>query len=215
MKYYKILILIVFVLYCSSSPEKTETEIDTKKVETPENNTSVPPPKKEEPEKKVETEKRAKAETVEIVIKEDKIQDVKDYNSAGMKYFSKKDYKSSLRYYVKHKEEQEKKGMIGTNGYATTLHNIGMVYSRMGENDLALEHYTRSMAVMDSIGLQKTSDYATTLFNVGKLFYKNYKKPCEAVHWLKKAVELEEKLDHPDLAKDKKYYMQVDGECED
>ena len=47
------------------------------------------------------------------------------------------------------------------------------------------------------------------------IFYQNYKKPCEAVHWLEKAVELEEKLDHPDLAKDKKYYMQVDGECED
>lgn len=209
MKHSKVVILALYIFYCSSSSKQVEKEEKNQNtIKKSEKVALVESPTKNKPEKNTHKQR------VKINIKEDRMEDVKDYNSAGMKYFSKRNYKTSLRYYIKHKEEQEKNGLIGTNAYATTLHNIGMVYSRLGKDDKALEHYTRSMAVMDSIGLQNTSDYATTLFNIGKLFYQNYKKPCEAVHWLERAVRLEEKLRHKDLTRDRKYYMKVDGECE-
>jgi tetratricopeptide (TPR) repeat protein len=62
-------------------------------------------------------------------------------------------------------------------GEATTLNNIGGVYSELGEKQKALEYYSQSLPLRRAVG--DRSGEATTLNNIGKstqIWEKNRKR---------------------------------------
>jgi tetratricopeptide (TPR) repeat protein len=62
---------------------------------------------------------------------------------------------------------------------ATTLNNIGSVYSNQGRYPQALENYQQSLTIARE--LQDRSQEATTLFNVGSVYQKQEAYPFR--HW--------------------------------
>ncbi len=72
-------------------------------------------------------------------------------------------------------------------GEATTLDNIGLVYSRIGQPQKALEFYHAALPIRKEVG--DSSGEATTLGNIG-LIYRDTKRPTEAIKNLEQSVEI-------------------------
>ena len=53
-------------------------------------------------------------------------------------------------------------------GEATTLNNIGQVYSDLGENQKALQFYNQALLILRAVGDRRGE--ATTLHNIGQVY---------------------------------------------
>ena len=76
----------------------------------------------------------------------------------------------------------------------TTLNNIAAIYKDKGDCSAALKQYEQSLAIAKEIG-DKAGE-AIRSWNIG-LLHKDQGKLTEAEHYLSRAVELEEQLEHP------------------
>jgi tetratricopeptide (TPR) repeat protein len=81
-------------------------------------------------------------------------------------------------------------------GLATTLNNIGGVYDSLGQREVALEYYGRALPIMEEVGDRYGE--SVTRYNVA-MIYRAQGRLAEAVAELKRVVELDRLVQHPDL----------------
>ncbi len=94
-------------------------------------------------------------------------------------------------------------------GQAATLNNIGGSYSSTGQPEKALEYYRQALPICEEVG--DRSGEAVTRYNVA-MIYREQGKLRRAVAELRKVVELDELVKHPDLESDRAMLAQVEQE---
>ena len=134
-------------------------------------------------------------------------------SSIGSVYHLKGEYDVALEYYSRAKKVRDNLGLQNTSEYAITINNIGSAYYSKGDNNMALEHFFNAKRIRDQLGLQNTSEYAIIMHNIGELYYKKLNKPCEGAKYMRKCVEIEERLGHKDAGSDRKYLKKIESDC--
>jgi len=157
-----------------------------------------------------------KAETIRIEVG-DRAGLGTTYNNIGLIYSKKGEWDRALEYYQKAETIRIEVG--DRAGLATTYNNIGGIYSNKGEWDRALEYYLKdeaiSLEVGDRAGLATTyNNMAEITLSIHDLINENLaryqfaqilqaqRKYSRAVPHLERCVEIDRKLNHPDLQTD-------------
>jgi TolB-like protein len=131
----------------------------------------------------------------------------------GIVYEYKNQYDQALEYYFRAKRIRDNLKLQNNSEYATTINNIGSAYYSKGKNDLALEYFFNAKRIRDQLGLKNTLEYAILMHNIGDLYYKNLNKPCEGARYMRKCVEIEERLGNKDADSDRKYFKKIESDC--
>jgi tetratricopeptide (TPR) repeat protein len=87
-----------------------------------------------------------------------------------------------------------------TTHEATTLNNIGHVYSALGDKRKALDFYEQALPLRRQVGDRWGE--RTTRYNMG-MVYEGMSDLARAEEELKIVVELDADIEHPDLASDR------------
>lgn len=113
------------------------------------------------------------------------------FNSIGVNYESKSDYKKALEYYEKALKINEE---IGNKlGIAQILGNIGVIYNSKSNYPKALKYYQNSLEINDEIG--NKSGKASNLANIGANYHQQSNYPM-ALKYYQKALEMYEEIGH-------------------
>ncbi|HEX2091579.1 MAG TPA: tetratricopeptide repeat protein, partial [Longimicrobiaceae bacterium] len=94
-------------------------------------------------------------------------------------------------------------------GEATTLNNIGGVYDSLGQRKKALHYYERALPIMQEVG--DRAGEAITRFNLALIYWAQGRLE-QAVGELRRVVELDELVQHPDLEQDRAALAQIEQE---
>ncbi|MEO1646215.1 MAG: tetratricopeptide repeat protein, partial [Chloroflexota bacterium] len=89
---------------------------------------------------------------------------------------------------------------------ATTLNNIGGVYSDLGDKESALSYYEQALPIRREVG--DKSGEAVTSYNIGMIHYEQGDLD-EAIRYVGRCVELDEIVQHPDLESDRRTLEQL------
>ena len=94
-------------------------------------------------------------------------------------------------------------------GQAAALNNIGLVYRGLGDGEQALGYYLRALPILDEVGNRVGE--SVTRYNMA-MIYRSQGQFAEAVEALRRVVELDEQVQHPDLESDRAALRQVEQE---
>ena len=94
-------------------------------------------------------------------------------------------------------------------GEAVTLNNIGSVYDSLGERDRALAYYEQALPLRRAVG--DRAGEAVTRFNIA-IIYRESSRLEEAAAELRKVVELDAAVKHPDLESDRRVLAEVEAQ---
>lgn len=92
---------------------------------------------------------------------------------------------------------------------ATTLNNMGKVHNDLGEREQAVDFFQRALQAAASLGSPLLE--ITVRYNLA-LTFRSQGKIAEAIAELRRVVELERLIEHPDLAGDSAFLAQLEGE---
>ncbi len=92
---------------------------------------------------------------------------------------------------------------------ATTLNNIGHVYDVLGQRDKALDYLQQALPISEDVGDRYQE--SITRYNMATI-YRAEGRLAEAVAQLKRVVELDRLVQHPDLESDMALLAQVQAE---
>jgi tetratricopeptide (TPR) repeat protein len=91
-------------------------------------------------------------------------------------------------------------------GEATTLNNMGGAWDGLGEKRKALEYYEQALPLRRAVG--DRSGEAVTCFNIA-IRYEDLGDLDKAIEYANRCVELDEQVEHPDLASDRAYLSRL------
>ncbi|MCZ7568849.1 MAG: tetratricopeptide repeat protein [Ardenticatenaceae bacterium] len=128
-------------------------------------------------------------------------------NNIGAVYDNLGRRQEALEYYQRALPITEEVG--DRAGLATTLNNIGLVYNNLGRRQEALDSYQRALPTFEEVG--DRAGESVTRYNIA-MVYRQEGCLQEAVAELKRVVELDVLLQHPDLEQDKAMLAQVEAE---
>ena len=94
-------------------------------------------------------------------------------------------------------------------GLAATLNNIGLVYRATGNPTKALEYYEQALPIWEEVGDRYGE--SITRYNLG-MVYRAEGRLYDAVQELRKVVELDRLVQHPDLESDTAMLHQLEAE---
>lgn len=94
-------------------------------------------------------------------------------------------------------------------GLATALGNIGLVYSHLGQPEQALDHYNRALLILEEIGDRAVE--CVTRYDLA-IVYRTQGQLAKAVVELRRVVELDRLMQHPDLQSDMALLAEVEAE---
>ena len=94
-------------------------------------------------------------------------------------------------------------------GIAATLHNIGPVCENLGQLDKALEYYQRALPVREELG--DRHEESVTRYNIAIVYWARGHL-AEAAAELRRVVELDRLVSHPDLESDMAVLAVVEAE---
>ncbi|HYN87247.1 MAG TPA: tetratricopeptide repeat protein [Ardenticatenaceae bacterium] len=130
-------------------------------------------------------------------------------NNIGLVYDNLGQRQQALEYYQRALPISEEVG--DRAGLATTLNNIGAVYDRLGQRQQALEYYQRALPIQEEVGDRAAE--SVTRYNLAML-HREEGRLREAVAELKRVVELDVLVQHPDLEADRAMLAQVEAELQ-
>ncbi|MDP2936784.1 MAG: tetratricopeptide repeat protein, partial [Dehalococcoidia bacterium] len=128
-------------------------------------------------------------------------------NNIGWVYKALGQRETALEYYGRALPIREEVG--DRPGLAATLNNLGMVYDALAQREKALEYYRQALPIMEEVGDRYGE--SVTRYNLAML-YRDLGRLPEAVAELKKVVELDKLVQHPDLEADRAMLDQVEQE---
>lgn len=116
-----------------------------------------------------------------------------DLNNEAFGYYQKGKYKSALEIYDKALTQAKTEFGDQSKEYATTLHNIGKVYSEGGAYEKSEKYYLLSLDIKKKIFGPEHENYALTLNNLGtvKIYMGNY---TEAEKYLLESAAIRKKV---------------------
>jgi tetratricopeptide (TPR) repeat protein len=94
-------------------------------------------------------------------------------------------------------------------GLATTLNNIGLVYKNLGQREKALDFYHHTLSITEEVG--DRAGEIVTRYNLS-MVYRAQGQLAESVAELKRVVELDRLMQHPELESDMAMLAQVEAE---
>ncbi|MDU9048495.1 MAG: tetratricopeptide repeat protein [Candidatus Electrothrix sp. Rat3] len=125
-------------------------------------------------------------------------------NNIGMLYRAQGDNEQALQQYEQSLPIMREVGdKIGEGG---TLNNIASIYHAQGKLGKALEYRKQSLAIRRVLG--DLAGEAVTCWSIGTT-YEDLGELAQADEYMTLAVEIEEKIGHPDLENDRNYLEQV------
>lgn len=89
------------------------------------------------------------------------------------------------------------------------LNNIGAVYYSLGQREVALDYYQRALPIVEEVG--DRYGQSITRYNMA-MIYREQGRLAEAVAELKRVVELDRLVQHPDLKSPMAMLAQVEAE---
>ena len=131
-------------------------------------------------------------------------------NNIGYVYDSLGQREEALSYYNRALPIREEVG--DRAGLATTLNNIGYVYDSLGQREEALSYYNRALPIREEVGDRYGE--SITRYNIA-MIYRAENQLQKAVNELRKVVELDRQVQHPDLEDDLAMLAQVEAELAD
>ena len=115
-------------------------------------------------------------------------------NNIGLVYDHLGQREKALDYYERALPIQKEVG--DRAGESMTLNNIGRVYDDLGQRERALDYYERALPIAEEAG--DRAGESVTRSNMA-MIYRNQDQLAEALVELKKVVELDQLVQHPDL----------------
>ena len=97
-------------------------------------------------------------------------------------------------------------------GLAATLNTIGLVYDDLGQRQQALDYYQQALPIREEVG--DRAGESITRYNMA-LIYRAEGRLAEAVVELRRVVELDRLVQHPDLESDMALLAEVEAELND
>ena len=128
-------------------------------------------------------------------------------NEIGLVYHKVGQRDKALEYYQQALPIREEVG--DRAGLAVTLNNIGAVYRNLGQRDKALEYYQQALPIYQEVG--DRAGESVTRYNMAYV-YRVQGHLAEAVAQLRRVVELDRMVQHPDLESDMALLAEVEAE---
>ena len=119
-------------------------------------------------------------------------------NNIGSAWYALGEQRKALDFYEQALPLRRAVGDRG--GEATTLNNIGLAWDALGEKRKALDYYEQALPLSRAVG--DRGGEAVTCFNIG-MVYRLLGELDKAIEYVARCVQLDEQIEHPDLASDR------------
>ncbi|MCB1192946.1 MAG: hypothetical protein H7A23_25660 [Leptospiraceae bacterium] len=95
------------------------------------------------------------------------------------------------------------------------LENEAIKSRKEGNFDQSIEKFKKANQEREESGTSSTYGAVIDYYNIAKIYYTNKYDPCEGAKWMKKGLDLEEKIDISKAAVNRKLYKKMRRECRD
>jgi tetratricopeptide (TPR) repeat protein len=131
-------------------------------------------------------------------------------NNIGALYFDQGQWDKAIGYYQKALPIWE--AVSDRVGQATVLNNIGALYDGLGQWDEAIGYYQKALSITESIDNRAGERFTRLTWYYMALHYRAQEKLAEEVGAWRKVVELDKRMQHPELEWDEVTLYQVEQE---